>query len=384
MEDEIESDVDNNNTTNTNTNNNYEELFLQIPKSYSTKSSLYFITRQPHVAGTAGDHVMSQFVQTEFIQAGIPNVSIDELTVLLNYPRSQPKLQLYDAEEEEEDSTTTTTTTTTRKKRHPKLIYEATLSEDIVDTDDTSDTVWRNHTFHGYSPSGHVEKKRIIYANYGRPHDFDVLEKAGIIVDNHIVLVRYGKCFRGLKVRNAQTRGAAAVLIYSDPADDGYALGDVYPDGPWRPPSGIQRGSVQFNSHCAGDPLRADPRYRTQLNTSVEELCGVESIHELIPSIPSIPLNYDDALHLLQNLGGPVAADIADGEGIDFVGGLTNVTYRLGPSHGVANLYVDNEQVVTTIPNVIGIIPGTLPKEKDTPILIGNHRDAWYVHDIIY
>jgi N-acetylated-alpha-linked acidic dipeptidase len=322
---------------------------------------------------------MSQFVKTEFIQAGIPNVSTDELTVLLNYPRTQPSLRLYAEEsqqqqQEEEHSTTTTTT----KKHHPKLIYEAKLSEDVVEIDDTSDNIWRNHTFHGYSPSGNVEKKRIVYANYGRPHDFDLLEKAGIAVDNHIVLVRYGKCFRGLKVRNAQTRGAVAVLIYSDPADDGYAVGDVYPEGPWRPPTGIQRGSVQFNSHCAGDPLRADPRYRTQLNTSVEEVCGVDSIHELIPSIPSIPLNYDDALHLLQNLGGPVAADIPDG-GTDFVGGLTNVTYRLGPSHGLANLYVDNEQVVTTIPNVVGVIPGTLPKDKDTPILIGNHRDAWYV-----
>jgi N-acetylated-alpha-linked acidic dipeptidase len=349
---------------------------------------LYFITRTPHVAGTEGDYLMARFVQTEFVQAGIPNVSIDELTVLLNYPKSPPTLQLLEGETTANTddggggcntSDSSSRHATGRRHDRNKLIYEATLSEDdLNDFDETSDTPWRNLTFHGYSPSGSVRGRHIVYANYGRPQDFDVLEAAGVSVDGRVVLVRYGGCFRGLKVRNAQARGAVAVLIYSDPADDGYGQGTVYPNGPWRPESGIQRGSVQFNSHCAGDPLRADPRYRSVLNISVRELCGVDTVHELIPSVPSLPLSYRDATHLLRNLGGPVAADLPHG-GMDFVGGLRNVTYRLGPSHGVVHLHVDNEDVVTTIPNVIGIIPGSLPKDKDTPILIGNHRDAWYV-----
>lgn len=360
-----------------------EQIFLEVPDAALARSSLYFITRQPHVAGTDGDRLMADFVATEFQQAGIPNVSIFDLKVLLNYPKTSPSLELVEVTSrtgEDEDvaqqSVDYNTTDRLYKKRHEqKLIYKATLSEDILDPslDDTTDTYWRNHTFHGYSPSGNVQQKHIIYANYGRPQDFQTLEKNGILVQDRVVLVRYGKCFRGLKVRNAQQRGAAAVLIYSDPADDGYVIGPTYPEGPWRPPSGIQRGSVQFNSACAGDPLRADPRYRTVLNTTVQELCGVDSIHELIPSIPSIPLSYRDAVPLLQNLGGPVAADIS----MDFVGGLGNVTYRIGPSRGVVNLVVDNEDSVRDVPNVIGVIPGSLPPEKDMPVLLGNHRDAW-------
>ncbi|KAL3916396.1 MAG: hypothetical protein SGILL_005199, partial [Bacillariaceae sp.] len=361
-----------------------EQSFLKIPDAASARSSLYFITREPHVAGTKGDRLMADFVATEFQQAGIPNVSTFDLQVLLNYPKSPPQLELVEPYFDRDrrfvgrpsNTTTRFSSSNLRKKHHPhKLIYKATLSEDLVDQalDDTTDTYWRNHTFHGYSPSGRIENSHVVYANYGRPRDFDLLEKSGVSVKGRVVLVRYGQCFRGLKVRNAQQRGAVSVLIYSDPADDGYSIGKVYPEGPWRPPSGVQRGSVQFNSACAGDPLRADPRYRTQLNTSVQELCGVDSIQELIPSIPSLPLSYRDALPILQNLGGPVAADIS----MDFVGGLGNVTYRLGPSRGLVNMVVDNEDTTTDIPNVVGVIPGTLSPEKDMPVLLGNHRDAW-------
>jgi N-acetylated-alpha-linked acidic dipeptidase len=350
---------------------------------------LHFITREPHVAGTHGDRLMAEFVANEFIQAGIPNVSTFDLNVLLNYPKNPPQLELVEPhsssfdndENDNEDSSFTIVQTTQsyirKNHRRHKLIYRATLSEDLVDPslDDTTDTIWRNHTFHGYSPSGNIQLQHVVYANYGRPQDFQILEKAGVSVKNRVVLVRYGQCFRGLKVRNAQQRGAVAVLIYSDPADDGYGIGPVYPDGPWRPPSSVQRGSVQFNSKCAGDPMRADPRYRTLLNTTVQELCGVDSLDELIPSIPSIPLSYRDAAPIMQNLGGPVAADVS----IDFVGGIGNLTYRLGPSRGLVNLVVDNEPTVRDIPNIVGIIPGTLPPEKDMPVLLGNHRDAWYV-----
>jgi N-acetylated-alpha-linked acidic dipeptidase len=363
---------------------NEEKIFLNVPQAASARSSLYFITRKPHVAGTDGDRLMADFVATEFQQSGISNVSIFDLTVLLNYPKNPPSLELVemfhktpvDTIDDNVNSTNYLRTKTKTKKHHPhKLIYKATLSEDVLDpsADDTTDTNWRNHTFHGYSPAGNVQQKHVIYANYGRPQDFKLLEQNGVFVKDRVVLVRYGKCFRGLKVRNAQQRGAAAVLIYSDPADDGYRVGTVYPNGPWRSSSGVQRGSVQFNSVCAGDPLRADPRYRTVLNTTVQQLCGVDTINQLIPSIPSLPLSYRDALPILQNLGGPVAVDIS----IDFVGGLGNLTYHVGPSRGVVNLIVDNEDSIRDIPNVVGVIPGTLPPDKDMPVLLGNHRDAW-------
>jgi N-acetylated-alpha-linked acidic dipeptidase len=319
-----------------------EEIFLEVPSAASARSNLRFLTKQPHVAGTVGDHIMADFV---------PNVSTFDLQVLLNYPQAPPKVTLYDAKQQE-------------------ILYQAQLSEDILSQDDTSDTIWRNLTFHGYSPSGNV-RAPMVYANYGRPQDFDALHKAGVSVNGTIVLVRYGQCFRGLKVQNSQRRGALGVLIYSDPEDDGYGQGPVYPDGPWRPPHGIQRGSVQFNSQCAGDPMRADPRYGNQ---TVQDICGVQSTQDLIPSIPSLPLSYEDATPLLRHMGGPLAETVG---GKGFCGGIHNVTYQVGPSHAVLELVVQNEDSIRKIPNVVGVIPGILPPHRDMPVLLGNHRDAW-------
>ena len=218
------------------------------------------------------------------------------------------------------------------------------------------------------------------------------------------MIVRYGKCFRGLKVYNTQLHGGIGVIIYSDPYDDGYNKGTVYPNGPWRSASSIQRGSVQFISHCGGDPYRIDPRYQTVLglgrnnsnsNVSVvEQLCGVNT-SDIIPSIPSIPLSYEDVIPLLQNLGGLSIKEIPLAIQNNFEGGITNVTYKIGPSKGYLDLMIDNKDAIVNISNVIGIIPGihynnhqtaTTPEEfefenlenyLDQPILLGNHRDAW-------
>ena len=307
------------------------------------------------MAGTPGDHVMAAFVQQKLKEAGIPNVTMFHLNVLLNYPQSSPQVTLYSNSSGQSQS----------------ILARATLSENILGMDDTSDTYWRNHTFHGYSPSGTVTGAPLVYANYGRPSDLDALESAGVPLKGTVVVVRYGKCFRGLKVMNAQERGALAVIIYSDPADDGFQQGDVYPDGPWRPPCGIQRGSVQFNSKCAGDPMRADARYG---NRTVSDICGVTSYTDLIPSIPSLPMSYGDASLFLEQLGGKTARDVG---GDDFVGGL-DIEYTVGPSqNAVVSLKVDNRDEIGTIPNVVGYIPGTLPPEQDMPVLLGNHRDAW-------
>jgi N-acetylated-alpha-linked acidic dipeptidase len=265
---------------------------------------------------------------------------------LLNYPKEPPKVTLYE------------------NSKNNTVLFKAKLSEDILPQDDTSDTFWRNHTFHGYSPSGNV-RGSMVFANYGRPQDFEALEEAGITIDGTIVLVRYGQCFRGLKVMNAQQRGAA---------DDGYGQGEVYPDGAWRSASSVQRGSVQFNSQCAGDPMRADPRYATQLNTTLQDICGVNSTKDLVPSIPSLPLSYSDATPLLQHMDGPLAKEVG---GDDFCGEIRNVTYRVGPSKAVLELVVQHVEEIRKIPNVVGVIPGLLPPDRDMPVLLGNHRDAW-------
>jgi N-acetylated-alpha-linked acidic dipeptidase len=330
-----------------------EEIFLSVPSADSAKEHLRFITSEPHVAGTKGDFKMANFVAKQFQDAGIANVSIFNLDVLLNFPESAPRVLLLSSS-------------------NGTVLYEASMSENVEAFDDTSDSEWRNNTFHGYSPSGDVTGP-LVYANYGRPQDFAALLAAGVNVSGAIVIVRYGQCFRGLKVWNAQERGALGIIIYSDPADDGYVQGPVYPAGPWRPASGVQRGSVQIISKCAGDPMRADSRYESN---AVQKRCDVDDYTDLIPRIPSVPMSYGDAMPLLQQLGGPTAIAVG-GEG--FVGGL-NITYAVGPStNTIVRLVVDNAETTGTIPNVVGYIPGSLGPTLDMPVLLGNHRDAWYV-----
>jgi len=194
------------------------------------------------------------------------------------------------------------------------------------------------------------------------PSDFDALQEAGVDVRGAVVLTRYGGCFRGLKAMNAEARGAAATLIYSDPAEDGFALGPTFPEGPWRPPQGVQRGSAQFLSLCAGDP------FRLYLD-GAEDPCGVE----FIPKKPVLPLSYADAAPLLARLGGPDAPPA-------FRGAL-NLTYTLGPSVGWrVEMTTSNAFEPGAIPNVIAVLNGTdggYGADTARPVLAGNHRDAW-------
>lgn len=189
----------------------FEDIFLSVPSNVTAKAHLWRYTRQPHLAGSKVDYDLAEYTKNRLISYGIKNTVIEPVDVLLAEPisRSVNLIKL--------------------SKSGNKIIFSPKLSENILPgIDITSDTPSRNQTFLGYSPSG-TAQARYVYANYGRPEDFDVLKEANVNVKNSIVIVRYGKCFRGLKVMNAQERGALAVLIYSDPADDGYSVGDIYP-----------------------------------------------------------------------------------------------------------------------------------------------------------
>ena len=245
---------------------------------------------------------MAQYVLQKFHEYGIADAAVQNVSVLLSYPTAAPQLRLLGGGSPPSRS----------------VVTSLDVAEKVLPQDPTSNTHWRTHVFHGYSPSGDVTGE-LVYANFGLPADLDFLNQKQISLQNKIVLVRYGRCFRGLKVRNAQQRGARAVLIYSDPAEDGYAQGSEYPEGPWRPSFGIQRGSVQFNSLCAGDPARVSS------NRSVVELCGY-STNELIPQIPSLPISYGVARQLFEQ------ALKTGSEAPDSFRGALNVTYRLGPS----------------------------------------------------
>ncbi len=231
--------------------------------------------------------------------------------------------------------------------------------------------------FNAYSASG-TGTAQVVYVNYGTREDFARLRALGIDPTGKALLIRYGRVFRGVKVALAQEHGAAAVLLYSDPEDDGYHRGDVYPHGPWRPEWAVQRGSVLFTMLYPGDPLTPGspaPSIESQLISPPRTTFlwkplrpGKErspSAVPTLPRIPVIPLSYANARKILQRLGGMVAPT-------EWQGGLP-LTYHIGPGPAEVTWNVQMVQEKRPIWNVIAWIPG----ETDATILVGNHHDAW-------
>lgn len=254
-----------------------------------------------------------------------------------------------------------------------KVSFEATLEEDVLEEDPTSGLKDRVPVFHGYSASGNVTGQ-FVYVNYGTYQDFDDLVKANVSLAGKIALARYGGIFRGLKVKRAEELGMIGTVIFTDPGDDGkiteangYA---TYPNGPARHASSVQRGSVQFLSVAPGDPTT--PGYPSKPGVPREPVEGK------IPSIPSLPISFAEAVPILTALNGhgPKSSDFNNywtaNQGLGYKG----VDYNIGPSpeHVVLNLVNEQEYTITPMWDVIGIINGTIPDEV---IVVGNHRDAW-------
>lgn len=323
-----------------------ELLFASRMNRTSARANLQFLTAKPHQAGTRQDKVLADFMVSQFTKFGMDRAWVDPIPASVSYPERSPRVAVL-------------------ARGSGRIEVELKLSEDLLDS--FSDVWDRNHTSLGYSPSGNVTGK-LVYANFGTPQDFAVLARLGVPIKGNIVLVRYGRCFRGLKVKNAQELGAVGVLIYSDPMEDGYAVGPDYPNGPWRPQSSVQRGSVVFNSLCAGDP----DRKASNKEGATLKVCGY-SPSELVPRIPALPLAWEDALPLLRKLQfGPWPPS-------DFVGALANLTtYQLGPSPQLVWMQVSNVKLTKPIWNAFGLIKGRdYGTARDRPVILGNHRDAW-------
>jgi N-acetylated-alpha-linked acidic dipeptidase len=213
------------------------------------------------------------------------------------------------------------------------------------------------------SPSGNVEAE-VVYANYGTPEDFEKLERLKIDVRGKIVLVRYGQNFRGVKVFIAQEHGAAGVILYSDPFDDGWRRGDKYPDGPWRPDTGVQRGSVGYMFEFPGDPTTPGFASLPSLPES-KRISPAQSAQ--MPKIPVTPLSYHDASPILQNLGGRDSPR-------EWQGALP-FTYHVGPGPVRVKMHLKQDYQFRTLWDVIGRVRGSeFPGEW---VVAGNHRDAW-------
>jgi N-acetylated-alpha-linked acidic dipeptidase len=312
-----------------------EAVFLRTPTPEKARQWLARLTEEPHVAGTPQEKKVADYVRERLEEFGL-ETEVATYQVYLNYPKS-----------------------VAAKLVQPEEI-ELSLREDFLDEDKDSSAHGMFPAFHGYSASGEVSGQ-VVYVNYGTPADYKKLEEMGISIEGRIALARYGNVFRGLKVWQAEERGAVGVLIYSDPADDGYMKGDVYPAGPMRPASAIQRGSVQFLSHQPGDP--STPGYPSRDGAprlSREEMKGV-------PKIPSLPLSYGEAEKILRHMGGP---GVPDG----WQGGLP-FAYHVGPGGSAVEMSVEMEGGLRPIFNVFGIIRGTDDPER--LVILGNHRDAW-------
>jgi N-acetylated-alpha-linked acidic dipeptidase len=242
------------------------------------------------------------------------------------------------------------------------VLYTARLHEPPIAGDSTSDAAARTALppFGAYGADGDVSGT-LVYVNYGLPADYAELDRRGISVKGKIVLSRYGGAWRGIKTRLAYQHGAVGCIVYSDPHDDGYFRGDVYPTGGWRPPEGVQRGSFLDTSIYPGDPLT--PGYGA--TKDAKRLSPSEAT--TIARIPVLPISYADAVPLLTALQGPVAA--AGWQG------AAPVTYHLGPGPAMVHLVVQSDWKLTPIYDVIARIRGS--QAPDEWVIRGNHHDGW-------
>jgi N-acetylated-alpha-linked acidic dipeptidase len=315
-----------------------EEQFRAVPQGSSAREHLRRLTAEPHVAGTPEDRATAIYVRDQMRLFGL-SAELKEYQVWLNYPKTDPIVELI-------------------SPRREKI----SVREAVIKEDPTSSNPKITPLFNGYSASGDVTAP-LVYANYGLPPDYDALAKAGVDVKGKIVIVRYGNSFRGVKAKVAQDHGAVGCIIYSDPADDGYAQGDVYPKGPWRPVAAGQRGSVQFLFQYPGDPLTpGKPAIPGTPRISLEEA------YADIPRIPVQPLAYDEARKLIEPLKGPVRPK-------GFQGGYA-FPYHVGGTNDVrVHLKTDMDYQSRTLWDVVARIDGD--QEKDRWVIMGNHRDAW-------
>ncbi len=239
--------------------------------------------------------------------------------------------------------------------------FKASLQETAIPVDPTSDQQKEQlPSYNAYSIDGDVTGP-LVFVNYGIPADYEELEQHGVSVKGAIVIAKYGGSWRGIKPKVAAEHGAVGCLIYSDPRDDGYAGGDVFPAGPMRPAQGVQRGSVADMPVYPGDPLTPG----VGATKDAKRLSIAQA--KTITKIPVLPISYGDAQPLLAALGGSIVP-------ASWRGGLP-ITYRFGPGQAKVHLRVKSEWSLKTLYDVIAKLPGTT--EADQWIIRGNHHDAW-------
>jgi N-acetylated-alpha-linked acidic dipeptidase len=317
----------------------FEQRLLAVPDTTSTRVMTYDLTRVPHVAGTPAQAATRDYVIDKLRAWGLETWT-KEYTVYIPHPDSIAAWVILPPPPS--------------GGRRVAL----TLREPVVSQDATS-AGRQVPPFNGYSGDGDVTAA-VVYVNYGLIDDYQTLDSLGISVRGKITIARYGRSFRGIKAREAEKHGAVGLVIYSDPQDDGYARGDVYPRGPMRPWGGIQRGSIM---NVNGDPTT--PGYPS--------LPGAHRVPEdslPIPRIPVIPMSYGNARRFLERLGGASVPQPWQG--------ALPFRYHTGPGPVRARLHVKTERgsrALHPIWDTFAMVRGA--RYPDEWVVIGAHRDAW-------
>ena len=313
----------------------YEEAFKRLTSPEMCRRELRYLTEEPHLAGTENSYKIAQYLYNKYQEYGL-DAQIYEYKVYLPYPIE------------------------VRVEMIAPTHYLAVGKEESWEWDKDSYETNIVAGFNAYSPDGDVTAD-LIYVNRGLPDDYRKLAEMGISVEGKIAIARYGGSYRGVKAKIAGEQGAIGLIIYSDPADDGYMKGDTYPRGPWRSADAIQRGTVKYIFQHAGDPLT--PGWAS---TKEAHRIPITEATDL-PKIPVAPLAYRDAEPLLKALAGP---NVPKG----WQGGLP-FAYHIGPGLAKVHLKVRSEHKNRPIYNVIAKLRGA--ESPDQWVILGNHHDAW-------
>ena len=313
----------------------WEQKFRAIPEPEQLRENMRRLSAFPHHVGSAYDKDNAEWILSKFKSWGL-DAQIESFDVLFPTP----------------------------KERVVELIaptkYRAKLQEPPVPGDPTSSqTQQQLPTYNAYSADGDVTGP-LVYVNYGMRDDYEQLDRMGISARGAIVIARYGGGWRGIKPKVAYEHGAKGCIIYSDPADDGYVPGDVFPKGAYRPKEGVQRGSVEDTDY-PGDPLTPG----VGATKDAKRLAISES--KVIQKIPVLPISYEDAQPLLAAMGGEVVPE-------KWAGGLP-ISYHMGDGKAQVHLVVKSNWDMKPLYDVVARIPGsTYPDEW---VIRGNHHDAW-------
>ncbi|HEY6064974.1 MAG TPA: M28 family peptidase, partial [Thermoanaerobaculia bacterium] len=314
----------------------YERRLVALPRPEECDALLRELTRAPHLAGTDGGRRVADFVAAEFRKVGL-KVDTPTYDVLLSYPKSASLTIVGEPE------------------------VRLARSEEPIASDPDSAIGPSSLPWNAYAPSADVTAE-VVYVNHGSADDYDRLAKMGVDVRGKIVLARYFGGYRGGKSLEGERRGVAAILVYSDPREDGWFQGPVHPDGPWGPSSHVQRGANVYDFLVPGDPLT--PGWAS--TASARRIAESEST--ILPKLPMMPLSARDAAEILRRLRGPAVPP-------EWQGVAIADTYRIGPGPVRVRFRVENTRERRKIVDVIGVLEGTDEPEKK--VILSNHHDAW-------